>query len=54
VLLQLSRGFSNREIAEQLYVCESTVKTHLSNIYKKLNVNNRVLATARADELELV
>ena len=54
VLLLLSRGFSNREIAEELYVCESTVKTHLSNIYKKLNVNNRVLATARADELELV
>jgi LuxR family maltose regulon positive regulatory protein len=54
VLSLLCRGFSNRKIAEELFVCESTVKTHLSNIYKKLKVNNRVLAKARADELELV
>lgn len=54
VLSLLSQGYSNREIAKRLYVCESTIKTHLSNIYKKLGVNNRVLATARADELELV
>ena len=53
VLFLLSQGYSNREIAEQLFVCESTIKTHLSNIYKKLGVNNRVLATARADELKL-
>ncbi len=54
VLSLLSRGYSNRDIAEQLFVCESTIKTHLSNIYQKLDVNNRLLATARADELGLV
>lgn len=54
VLSLLSQGCSNRDIAEQLCVCESTIKTHLTNIYNKLNVNNRVLASTRADELGLV
>jgi LuxR family maltose regulon positive regulatory protein len=50
----MSRGCSNREMAEKLCISESTVKTHLGNIYYKLSVNSRVLAVARAKELKLV
>jgi len=35
-------GLSNREIAEQLSLGEETVKTHVSNIYRKLGVSNRM------------
>ena len=34
-------GLSNPDIAKKLYISESTVKQHLSHIYKKLNVKNR-------------
>lgn len=37
----VSIGFSNQEIAYQLYISEHTVKAHISNILKKLNLNNR-------------
>ncbi len=53
VLRLLREGQSNREIAISLCISESTVKTHLGNIYSKLGVNNRVLAITRADELHL-
>ncbi|MBR1907511.1 response regulator transcription factor [bacterium] len=41
VLEFLTKGLTNKEIAEKLNIAELTVKTHLRNIYKKLNVNNR-------------
>ena len=48
VLLFLCHGYSNSEIAEQLGVKTNTVKTHLKNIYSKLDVNNRTQAAAEA------
>jgi LuxR family maltose regulon positive regulatory protein len=54
VLRLISVGHSNRELAQRLSISESTVKTHLSNIYKKLNVNGRVQAVACAKELRVV
>lgn len=48
VLRALSRGLSNREIADRLYVSEATVKTHLSNLYTKLEAGDRHDALARA------
>jgi LuxR family maltose regulon positive regulatory protein len=44
ILPLLAEGLSNREIAARLYIAPVTVKTHLQNIYKKLNVNNRIEA----------
>jgi ATP/maltotriose-dependent transcriptional regulator MalT len=54
VLRLLGDGQSNRDIAAGLCISESTVKTHLGNIYSKLGVNNRVQATTRAKELHLI
>jgi DNA-binding NarL/FixJ family response regulator len=41
VMKHLGDGSSNREIAEQLSISENTVRVHVSNILKKLNLNNR-------------
>jgi len=40
----VAKGFSNAEISKTLYLSEMTVKTHLKNIFKKLNVSNRTEA----------
>lgn len=37
----VTKGLSNIEIAQAMHISENTVKTHLSNIYKKLNINYR-------------
>ncbi|HNB51097.1 MAG TPA: LuxR C-terminal-related transcriptional regulator [Anaerolineales bacterium] len=54
VLRLLSDGYSNRELARKLSISESTVKTHIGNIYTKLNVNCRVQAINSAKQLKLV
>ena len=48
VLVQLAEGKSTREIAKALFVGEETVKTHLSSVYQKLGVTDRVQAVAAA------
>jgi DNA-binding NarL/FixJ family response regulator len=42
ILEQLSKGYRYKEIADQLYISVETVRTHIRNIYEKLQVNNRV------------
>jgi DNA-binding NarL/FixJ family response regulator len=42
IIRRLHRGLRNRDIAEQLHIGESTVKTHLNNIYRKLDLPGRV------------
>lgn len=54
VLRLVSAGLSNREIATQFSTSESTIKTHLKNIYRKLKVDSRTRAAAQARVLKLV
>ncbi len=54
VLVELSKGQSNDEIAGQLFVSTNTVKTHLANLYAKLDVKRRTQAIEKARALGLV
>ena len=54
VLLLIADGCSNKEIADQLFVTESTIKTHVSNILVKLDAKRRTEALVRARELNLI
>ena len=45
VLVLLSKGYNNKEIGKELFISEKTVKNHITNIFKKLEVNDRVQAT---------
>jgi DNA-binding NarL/FixJ family response regulator len=45
ILRLVSEGHSNSELAKMLWVTEQTIKFHLSNIYRKLNVSNRTEAS---------
>ena len=46
IALAVSEGLSNREIAEKLGITERTVKAHLSHIFEKLHIQNRLQLTA--------
>lgn len=48
VLQLISQGMSNKEISENLYISESTVKNHLRNILDKLHLQNRMQLIAFA------
>ncbi|MFA1537892.1 response regulator [Actinomadura monticuli] len=54
VLRLVARGTGNREIAAELFISEATVKTHLTHIYAKLDVNDRAAAVATAYERHLL
>ncbi|SDL05779.1 response regulator [Halarsenatibacter silvermanii] len=54
VLTLLARGMSNRRIAEELYISEKTVKNHVSNLLRKLDVNDRTQAVITALKKGLV
>ena len=41
VLKEISKGLNNKEIADNLFITECTVKKHISNIFQKLNFRNR-------------
>ncbi|MCT8136876.1 response regulator transcription factor [Anaerobacillus sp. CMMVII] len=54
VLTCLVRGLSNKEIAEQLFISDKTVKIHVSKIFKKINVKSRSQAVIHAIQHQIV
>ena len=54
VLQLLVHGATNQEIAQELVIVIDTVKRHVSHIFAKLDVQNRVQAVRRAQELDLL
>jgi DNA-binding NarL/FixJ family response regulator len=54
VLVLVSKGFSNAQIATRLYITEGTVKRHLTNIYIKLDVRSRMNAVNKARAMHLI
>lgn len=54
ILQLMAKGLSNREIARALHISENTVKTHVSNVYQKLDVNDRTGAVTTALRLGII
>lgn len=54
VLRLVAEGYSNKEIADKLFVSLNTTKTHLSNIYSKLGVSRRTQAVQKARDIALI
>lgn len=54
VLVEISKGLSNKEIAHTLFVSESTIKTHVSNLLVKLDAKRRTQAIQRAIDLQIL
>jgi LuxR family maltose regulon positive regulatory protein len=53
VLHLITEGMTNREIAEHLFISETTVKSHITSIFRKLGVSSRTQAAAQARSLNL-
>ena len=54
ILTLIARGFSNREIATQLFVSENTVGTHCARVFDKLGAARRTQAVQRGKELGIL
>jgi ATP/maltotriose-dependent transcriptional regulator MalT len=54
VLFLVKTGMTSKEIAEELFIAVSTVRSHLKNIYSKLDVHSRMEAIQKAEELGLL
>ncbi|MEJ7681735.1 MAG: LuxR C-terminal-related transcriptional regulator [Segetibacter sp.] len=54
VLQLMAQGFSNQEIASQLYVSLNTIKTHSSKLFEKMDVKRRTQAIEKAKRLSQI
>lgn len=54
VLQLLAQGYSNAEIAERLFLSLSTIKTHVSNLFVKMDVKSRTQAIEKAKRLNII
>ena len=54
VLIQVANGMFNKEIANSLDISERTVKNHISNIFKKIDVNDRTQAAVFAIKNDII
>ncbi len=54
VLMLLAQGLSNQKIAQTLFISEHTVKSHLKQLFQKLNCDNRLNCVKSAQQLGLI
>jgi DNA-binding NarL/FixJ family response regulator len=54
VLVLVAEGLRNKQIAKRLFISERTVKAHVSNVFSKLRVKDRIQAVRHAVRLGLV
>jgi len=54
VLKGIAEGLSNKEIGDKLYLSESTIKTHVSNLLVKLNAKRRTQALQIAKDYQII
>lgn len=54
VLQLIAEGLSNSEIGERLFIAETTIKSHVSNLFVKLDVKRRTQAVTRAKALNVI
>lgn len=54
VLQLMADGYSNQEIADQLFVSLNTIKTHISRLFEKMEVKRRTQAVELAKKLSLI
>jgi ATP/maltotriose-dependent transcriptional regulator MalT len=50
----LTKGHSNADIAQVLFLSLSTIKTHVSNLYFKMDVKSRTQAITKAKQLKII
>lgn len=54
ILSLIAKGFSNKEIADKLFLSVGTVKNYVTNILQKLEVKDRTQAVLKAKDLGLI
>lgn len=54
VLQLMAKGYSNADIAESLFLSISTIKTHVSNLFVKMDVESRTQAIVKANRLKII
>lgn len=54
ILELIAQGLSNKEIATKLFISENTVKTHVSNLFIKLDAKRRTQAIQKAKDLRII
>lgn len=54
VLNLVAKGYTNKNIAEELFISEKTVKNHITNIFRKLKVKDRTEAVVQAMKEEII
>lgn len=54
ILILIETGITNKEIATKLGISITTVRTHINNLYSKLQVDDRLQAVARAKKLGIL
>jgi len=54
VAKHIATGASNKQIANALFICERTVKAHLTSIFEKLRIKNRVELTLIVHKIEIL